>query len=84
MWCMYSQWVQYIIKTDVEFQLKAVYVACVFAVCLINYACFVSELGIGLVGFGVMFFCLGILLLFDKALMAIGNVSLLSMNIPAL
>lgn len=34
-----------------------------------------SEIGVGLAGFGVAFLILGILMLFDKGLLAIGNVS---------
>ena len=35
----------------------------------------VIEIGVGLAGFGVAFLILGILMLFDKGLLAIGNVS---------
>ena len=33
------------------------------------------EIGVGLAGFGVAFLFLGMLLLFDKGLLAVGNVS---------
>ena len=37
---------------------------------------FILEIGVGLAGFGVAFLFLGMLLLFDKGLLAVGNVSL--------
>jgi hypothetical protein len=38
---------------------------------------FFEEIGIGLAGFGFFFVTLGIVFLFDKGLLAIGNVSCL-------
>lgn len=40
------------------------------------YIMFTIEIGVGLAGFGISFLFLGMLLLFDKGLLAIGNVSL--------
>jgi len=37
---------------------------------------FLSEIGVGLAGFGIAFLFLGILFFFDKGLLAIGNVSI--------
>ena len=36
---------------------------------------YLSEIGVGLAGFGISFLFLGVLFLFDKGLLAIGNVS---------
>lgn len=42
---------------------------CVFFFCSLH-----TEIGVGLAGFGIAFLFLGVLLLFDKGLLAIGNV----------
>ena len=39
------------------------------------YFSLIAEIGIGLTGFGAFFLFLGIIFLFDKGLLAIGNVS---------
>ena len=41
----------------------------------VYFLCSFVEIGVGLAGFGIAFLFLGVLLLFDKGLLAIGNVS---------
>lgn len=44
----------------------------------------VSEIGVGLAAFGISFLFLGVILIFDKGLLAIGNVSIFGSDYIAL
>ena len=39
------------------------------------YALYSAEIGVGLTGFGIVFIFLGVMLFFDRGLLAMGNVS---------
>jgi len=43
-----------------------------------------TEIGVGLAGFGISFLFLGIILFFDRGLLAIGNVSSYLLNLYGL
>jgi hypothetical protein len=48
--------------------------ACTTPATVPSYACACAEIGLGLTGFGIFFTILGMLMLFDKGLIAMGNV----------
>lgn len=50
---------------------------CQFVLLLKWWFCYATEIGLGLTAFGVFFSFLGIMFVFDKGLLAMGNVSYL-------